>query len=228
MLTSLRTVLGFVAAAVVASSAAAQPAAEPTGPAETPVQPAATAPSNAGAMGPTSAGVDLERPPQGTSTTTFTYGSHVAIADGISVGSLLIGSVLGVICFSATFELFSDNKPDDHPTCPLAVLTLGGGVLGYVAASPIIHGVHGNLPGALAALGLRLGAPVAAYGLMAAAGAEDSAGLPIVAAIVGAMIVDWALLARVERPVEAPRRASLRPVPLLSRRAAGLGVAGSF
>jgi hypothetical protein len=157
-----------------------------------------------------------------------TYGKKVALVDALSLGAIVVGMALLID------ELIDDGDPDD--VAGGVLLVLGGGA-GYVLGGPIVHASEGNRPGAWKSLGVRLGLPLAGSLIAAAArpgmrcegdvcsqqsnGPLDS--LPALG-VIGAMMIDWFVLARVE--VSAP---ALLPYAAPTRHGgATVGLGGSF
>jgi hypothetical protein len=130
----------------------------------------------------------------------------------------------------------------------------GAGVLllvGYGVGSPIVHGAHGNSNGALASMGLRVGAPLVggAVGFLLGSdrgsgdvifgGRAASAALGVGLGIVGAMVIDYAVLAyepgrspaaATAKRTPAPRGNSVHYTPNIGfdGRTARIGVGGTF
>ena len=164
-----------------------------------------------------------QQPPPG-ATETHRYGTKVALADGLSFGAMLVG----VVILASSF----DDGDDDGAA--VGVVLMIGGAGGYVFGGPLVHNSEGNTSGAWKSLGLRLGLPLLGGAIGAAMrdrecgpdycyeneGPGDSlAGIGVITA----MVVDWFLVAQVERPV--------RYAPYATTGADGdfaFGVAGSF
>jgi hypothetical protein len=128
----------------------------------------------------------------------------------------------------------------DLATIALTGITGGVALIGYPLAPPFVHAFNGNGPGALASLALRLTAPVVGgyvgYQIDTSSGCNgDLCGLGgiVVGGVVGmltASIVDAAVLARVDRPVEVRALRHL-PTPTVAIARDGnllLGAAGRF
>jgi hypothetical protein len=105
---------------------------------------------------------------------------------------------------------------------------LGGGA--YVLTALAIHLGHKRELTALGSLGLRVGAPLVLHAVM---GAEPCSGDTcyqpgILLGAVIASLVDVIVLAREAPVTNAPKSGGLAPVVGLTRKSAGVGLAGSF
>jgi hypothetical protein len=140
-------------------------------------------------------------------TETHRYGSTIALVDGLSFGAMLVGAIM----FASGINSGEDNE-DDAATGALLMI---GGMAGYALGGPIVHGTKGNRSGAWTSFALRLGLPMVG----AAIGESmhdtrcqgdycyeedngEGASLAGVG-IVTAMVVDWFVLAKVQRPTHA-------------------------
>ena len=119
------------------------------------------------------------------------YGWQILVADGLSTGLMIAGAR-------------SEG---------LTAVGLGG----YFLAGPIIHGAHGDMPQAIADLGLRAGLPVAGLYLGNALDTNRDAEIPAGAILgllgggVTAMVIDYAALSRHVRPEEPRTLAGVAP-----------------
>jgi len=156
-------------------------------------------------------------PPSATS-----YRTSIAISDGIAGALTASFTVFGLWCFSETFELFTNDKPDSHPSCPIAAAS-GIGALGTYALGPAaIHLGHGHLDRAAASVGLRVGLPVATIALLDKADIDsDAAGFLFLGSVLAAVLIDQTVLAKPE-PVRRP----LALAPVLVPTSDGGGIAG--
>jgi hypothetical protein len=151
------------------------------------------------------------------------YARKIILADGIAVSIFATGAALGMVCFWQTFELFSDEKPDSHWSCPVAAIGAIGGLAAFAFVPAVIHGHHGRGDHALLSIALRIGMPLS-VGALTLSVAEDA---PAVSAIVvpssfiGAAILDYVFLART-RADEAAPAARLALQPYASREGGGL------
>lgn len=130
-------------------------------------------------------------------TRTHRYGAKIAVADALSFGAMLVG----VIMLVSTI----DTEDSDDDVTVGAVLMLGGAA-GYVLGGPIVHSSEGNKSGAWKSVGLRLGLPllggVIGEAMRDESSGDDDAGASLSGiGILTAMVVDWFVLAKVERPV---------------------------
>lgn len=164
-------------------------------------------------------------------TETSWYGWQTLIADGAAL------TLAGATLAASRTDLVSTG---------LGLTSLGA----YALGAPIVHFAHGNAGRGFASLGIRTAAPIVsgvATGLLgvvlecaAGCGGEwgGAAGMLIGGAagvavgVVGSVVVDAAVLAREDVPVEKPREQSLRVVPNAGydpkRGAATFGLSGSF
>jgi hypothetical protein len=163
------------------------------------------------------------------STVEHHYGSETLTADAISAGVMVAGLFL--------------------PSTKGVVGSLGLG--GYVLAAPAIHIAHGNPGRALGSLGLRLGMPVGlgadgVYVGVALVGKECNGiqcfggfvvgailgGLGFLSGMVGASVLDGAVLARERVPRSPVRTPALNVspyvVPSQQGSSFGLNAAGAF
>jgi hypothetical protein len=116
------------------------------------------------------------------------------------------------------------------------------GAASYVLAAPIVHGAHGKGWQAVLSLGLRVGLPVAGFQIGAASascpngeffcGLEEGA-IGGLVGVLGASVIDAALLAYEEVPVTVPppaRAAAFRwtPTIALDQKRVGVGLQGTF
>jgi hypothetical protein len=137
------------------------------------------------------------------------YGAKIAAVDGLSAALVVVGTVVLVSAI-----LSEDGGGQALGGFALMV----GGSLGLVFGSPIVHWREGNETGALKSLALRVGIPLVG-GLLGNAwddrcqrdGGDDCHDNPWSAltglAFLGAVAVDWFLLAKVEvdvTPYAAP------------------------
>jgi hypothetical protein len=167
------------------SPALAQPSRTPPVPAPYQVQPAPWQP-----------------PPLG-ATETHRYGSKIALADGLSFGAMLVGVVVLVS---------NIDDSNDEGDAALGAALMIGGAAGYAFGGPLIHSSEGNRSGAWKSFALRVGLPLLGSAIGEAmreqqcgpdyctenTGPSGSLGG---VGVVTAMVVDWFVLARVERPV---------------------------
>lgn len=207
-----------------APSPAALPALAEPAPAPAPATPAAPLPPPASANPEPAPRAQPER---------LDYNDQIAIADGIAGLAVPFGTLLLAVCFAETFELFSDEKPDNHPTCPIGIGLLVAAVGTYVLAGPIIHLIHERPGPAAASFALRLALPALGIGLAVALTGEDGnaaektlAAAFVIAGIGAPVLIDWFVLARPSpSDPRARARASLRfgALPLRDGAAAALG-----
>ena len=152
------------------------------------------------------------------------YARSIALADGIAAGLSGAFVIFGVICFSATFELFEDEKPDSHPSCPIAVGAGIGAVGTYALVPAAIHLGKGHRDRELASVGLRVGLPIAA-GYLAHQLDDEAAGLGVLGGIGAAVLIDWLVLAQ---PKDKEAARYVTPTLMPSRGGAVMGLGGRF
>ena len=135
---------------------------------------------------------------------THRYGTKIALVDGISFGAMLVG----VVMFANGLD--PDGGSDDDEVLLGAGLMIGG-MAGYTFGGPAVHGAQGNKTGAWKSFGLRVGLPFLGAAIGESMKREEcqidycttedsgeSEGLFAVG-VLTAMVVDWFVLARVER-----------------------------
>jgi len=150
------------------------------------------------------------------------YRAAMLVSDGVTAGLTVSFMSFGLWCLGATFELNTDEKPDDHPSCHLAAAS-GIGALGTYALGPaLVHLGHGRLDRAAASVGLRVGLPAATIALVDTVDMDGgAAGLLILGSVVTAVFIDQTVLTRPE-----PSRDALALAPVLMPTAGGGGIAG--
>ncbi len=108
--------------------------------------------------------------------------------------------------------------------------------IGYLTFAPLVHAAHGHPGKPFASLGVRVGLPLGGLLLGAGAGAFVDGGeffgapLGLVSGLVGAIVMDAAVIANEDAPLSArsPRRAILWPNATVTANAASVGFAGFF
>lgn len=145
------------------------------------------------------------------------YGGQTLLVDGVSLGLILLAS-------------------DESSGGALAAV----GGLGYLLGPPFVHAAHGHAGKTFASFGLRVALPLAG-GFVGCAAEGDSSGeygclggaaVGLGLGIIGAIILDAAVIANEDVPRETPRRpeARLRLFPrlTLTGQRGELGVLGRF
>jgi hypothetical protein len=112
------------------------------------------------------------------------------------------------------------------------------GLVGYLFASPVIHGVHARPEAAAGSMGIRVVAPLFGGAIGSAMCTDRDGMLPCISEVAAgvlmgastAIIVDAAILARKPAAVSATQRSALRIAPTLApvRGGAAFALAGRF
>lgn len=122
------------------------------------------------------------------------YGMKTAAADALSVGAMFVGALMVATAYDE-----SDYDSDD--TEVLGGVLLVGGAIGMFVGAPLVHLSQDNSSSAWKSLGLRVGVPMA-IGLVASstddADAEDAMASLAGLAFIGVVVLDWAVLSKVE------------------------------
>lgn len=142
---------------------------------------------------------DHEHPPRDDTPTAGArdYSGPVMLADGIALGLLLTGSVLGAVCVLATFGSSSeDDSIADSIACPIAIISIAGAATTFLLVPPIIHLVHARPAAALLSFTLRAALPAGGAALSLATDESSLVAVAFLAGIAAAIAVDWAVLTR--------------------------------
>ena len=133
---------------------------------------------------------------------THRYGKKVALVDGLSFGLALVGVM--------TFAGGINNSDSDDDLVIGGVLMIGG-MAGYAFGGPAVHGAQGNKSGAWKSFVLRVGLPFVGAAIGESMKKEecqiDTCTISdngeteslFAVGVVTAMVVDWLVLAKVER-----------------------------
>ncbi len=150
------------------------------------------------------------------------YPMKLAAVDALSAGAILVGTVLVV----------SQIDGGSEGNATVGVVLLVGGALGITIGSPLVHLNEDNSPSAWKALALRLGIPLVLGALSSSRqnsdGTSSSNGtLESLATLLylGGIVVDYAVLAKVEIADEVPMMPYVAP---LRGGGVSLGLGGSF
>lgn len=214
----MRRPLGILAAlAFCATTAHAQPGNTPPGGSPPPPPPT---------YGPAPV---YAPPPPVTGTHTVRYGTTIAGVDALAGGLFLLGTIV------LLGEVVSDEGGDDD-NAYLGVGMMIGGVGVYTFGPAYVHSKKGNDRGAWKSVGLRVGLPLLGLALGEAMrgeecdeygcydGDDDASASLFSLGILSAMVIDWAVLAKVDRP-----NAAYYPYATATTGGGGVaGLAGSF
>lgn len=162
-------------------------------------------------------------PPPVTGTHTVRYGTTIAGVDALAGGLFLLGTIV------LLGEAFDESGDDDNAYLGVGMMIGGMGV--YAFGPAYVHSKKGNQSGAWKSVGLRFGLPLLGLTLGQAMSTQecdeygcyddgdDAAGSLFGLGILTAMVIDWAVLAKVDRPNAAY-------YPYASATSGGGGVAG--
>ncbi len=173
-------------------------------------------------------------------TRTERYGTKIATVDALAGGLVMVGALVLVAGFAASYDDSEGGGSDGEGTFLLGLGMMIGGVGVYAFGPAYVHVKHDNSSSAWKSVALRLGLP-ALGGMIGEAMSRttcdaqgycyennDGAGGALSSlGIVAAMVIDWTVLAKHQVPQTPP---SYYPyaAPVATGRGGTLGIAGAF